>query len=351
MKKKKRLNLLIIGHKGYVGTSLIKYFSKKKKYFNINGIDSNLFYFNNYYKNKNNFVDEQISDLRKIKKKMLPNNINVVIYLAAVSNDPMGSSFKNATKSINFTHCIKIAKMAKNLGVSKFIFASSCSMYGKADNSKRKETDMLNPLTDYSISKVKTENFLSKIANKDFKIISLRFATAAGLSDNLRLDLVFNDFVATAVKKKKIELLSSGDSWRPLIHVDDMSRVIYWSIKYKNKKNFLAINIGSDKWTFKIIDLAKKISKIIGNVKVVILNEANIDKRSYKVDFSLFKKIAPKYQPKKNFVKAVNELKEFLFKEKKNLNNFRNSKKWSRLKCLNYLINKQKINRNLFWLK
>jgi nucleoside-diphosphate-sugar epimerase len=179
----------------------------------------------------------------------------------------------------------------------------------------------------------------------------MRFATAAGLSTNLRLDLVFNDFIASSVLTKKIELLSSGNSWRPLIHVRDMSRAIKWAIEYKSKKNFLPINIGSDKWNFKIIKLAEKISKIVKGAKIIVKDKKNVDKRSYKVNFNLFKKLAPRHQPNTNFRASVIELKNFLFKEKKNLKNFRNSPKWSRLSMLNYLVKNKKIDKKLLLIK
>ena len=343
--------ILVIGHKGYVGTILIRYLKNINKYkFSINGIDTNLFSLNNYNKYKKLSISNINLDCRKINLSKLPFKPNIIIYLAAVSNDPMGRNFKVATNDINYLNCIKLAKQAKELGVEKFIFASSCSMYGSSGNALKKEGDKLQPLTDYAKSKVNSEKKLSKIASKDFKVISLRFATAAGLSDNLRLDLVFNDFIANATLKREIELLSSGSSWRPLIHVKDMAKAFHWAADYKMRQNFLAVNIGSDNWNFRIIDLAKKISKIIKNVNIKI-NDGNVDKRSYRVDFSLFKKIAPKYQPSMKFNTAVRELEFFFKKQKSTLKNFRNSPKWSRLSRLNNLIKKKKINKKLYWIK
>ena len=157
--------------------------------------------------------------------------------------------------------------------------------------------------------------------------------------------------MATAVLKNKIELLSNGDSWRPLIHVNDMARAIHWSIKYNSSKNFLPINIGSNTWNFKILELAKKISAIIGDVEVTKKNIQIKDKRSYIVDFQLFRKLAPNYQPIMDLAKSVNDLKRFLNLKKKELINFRNSEKWSRLANLKYLIKKNYINKKLFWIK
>jgi|TARA_B110000037_G_C17116984_1_gene504193 nucleoside-diphosphate-sugar epimerase len=345
--------ILIIGNLGYVGIPLVKHLKNiDKSNHKIYGLDKDLFFLNDYAKHDVEiYPDLQIyKDCRKVNLKKIPTKIDVVIYLAAVSNDPMGNVFKKATEDINFQHCIKLAQQAKNLKVKKFIFASSCSMYGASGDNLKKETDKLNPLTDYAISKVKAEQALKKMSDKNFKTISLRFATAAGFSQNLRLDLVFNDFIASAVYKKKIELLSAGSSWRPLIHVNDMARAIAWAVNFNNSKFFLPINVGSKAWNFRIIDLAKKIAKIIGNVKVVIKDKNAVDKRSYKVDFTLFNKLAPNFKPETNFRSSVIELKNFCIKHKKYLHKFRKSPKWSRLSALNHLIDKKKLNKDLYWV-
>ena len=198
------------------------------------------------------------------------------------------------------------------------------------------------------VSKVRSEKYLKKLSSNKFKVFALRFATAAGMSNNLRLDLVFNDFVANSVLEKQIILLSNGQSWRPLIHVNDIAKSIFWALNYKLKRNFIAINIGSETWTFKIIDLAKKIAKIIPDTKIHINNADKFDKRSYRVNFNLFKKLAPKYQPTSNIKKSVIELAKFLKKEKKNLKNFRKLPKWSRLSRLNYLVKNNTIDKRLY---
>lgn len=339
--------ILILGSDGYVGSVLVNYF-KKKNIYKLIGIDAQWFHKSN---SRKKYKDVDRKDIRHFNLRSINFIPETIIYLAAISNDPMGREFKEVTHQINFKECLRLAKCAKALGVKKFIFASSCSIYGASGSKMRKESDKLQPITDYAISKVNAEKALRYVSSNKFKVISLRFATAAGLSPNLRLDLVFNDFVASAVLKNKIELLSNGDAWRPLIHVNDMARAIHWAIKYNSSKNFLPINIGSNSWNFKILDLAKKISYIIGNVEVVTKSKKTKDKRSYKVDFTLFKKLAPNYQPAMNITKSVNDLKNFLNSKKNSLYNFRNSEKWSRLANLKYLIKKNYINKKLFWIK
>ena len=263
----------------------------------------------------------------------------------------MGSKFKNATNEINTKSCIKLANQAKAIGAKKFIFASSCSIYGASGNISRKEKDPIQPLTDYAISKVKAEEGLEKISDKNFQVISLRFATAAGYSPKLRLDLVFNDFVASATAKKFIKILSDGSAWRPLIHVDDMSKAMLWAVKEKQNPNFLPMNVGSDLWTFRIINLAKAISKIIKNTTISVNKKNFVDKRSYTVNFELFKKLAPKYQPTTSFKNATLLLQMKLKENNLNLFNFRKSKELIRLNTLNDLIRKKYLNKKLFWRK
>ena len=342
--------ILILGHLGYIGPVLIK---KLKSSYYICGVDTHWFKSKIYTKSyRQNYLPHKniIKDIRRLSLKDLDFVPDAIIYLAAISNDPMGSEFEKVTHEINTKCCLKIAKEAKKLGVKKFIFASSCSIYGAAGNKKKKENNKIQPLTDYAISKVKSEKHLKNISSKNFQVISLRFATAAGFSPKIRLDLVFNDFVVNSITKKEILILSNGEPWRPLIHVKDMSRAIEWSINYKPKINFLAINIGSDKWTFRIKDLAKKIANILGNVKVKLNENNQPDKRSYTVDFSLFKSLAKNFQPIEKLDKSVEELAINLKKSRLNFNNFRNSKKFIRLKTLKNLQEKKFIDKKLFWI-
>ena len=342
-------NILILGCSGYVGTVLVKHI--KKKYFTM-GIDTD--WFKTKVIDHNNYKEFKpkkylIADLRTLNLEKLEFRPDVIIYLAAISNDPMGKEFRKLTHEINTRYCEKIAKQAKKIGVRKFIFASSCSIYGAAGDTKKKETHKISPLTDYAKSKVNSEIKLKKLSNNKFKVISLRFATAAGYSPKLRLDLVFNDFIANAVTKKKILILSDGTPWRPLIHVKDMARAIDWAIQYRLKQNFLAINIGSDKWTFTIKKLAHIVSSTLGKTKVVLNKNNQPDKRSYTVDFSLFKKVCKDNQPSENINNAIKILAKKIRKSNLNFKNFRNSQKFIRLKTLIDLQKKNKLDKNLYW--
>ena len=219
----------------------------------------------------------------------------------------MGREFEQPTDDINAGAAISLCKIADKADVKSFVFASSCSMYGAGSDSPKSEDDTLNPLTAYAKSKVKVEKELAAYDGNGIKITCLRFSTACGSSPMLRLDLVLNDFVASAIKFGKISVLSDGSPWRPLIHVDDMARAIDWAIS-RTGVDYEYVNVGSDTWTWQIGELAKDVARVIGNIDVEINLDAAPDKRSYRVNFDKFKRLAPDYQPQKNFDQAVNEL-------------------------------------------
>jgi nucleoside-diphosphate-sugar epimerase len=235
-----------------------------------------------------NTIETIFKDIRDIEENDLK-GVEKIVHLAAISNDPMGKLFKDETHHVNFLSTINLAEIGKRVGVKKFIFASSCSMYGSAPGKPRKENDILNPLTDYASSKVNSEVGLKNLATDDFKVICLRFSTACGFSPNLRLDLVLNDFIASSIVNKNITVLSDGSPWRPLIHVKDMAKSIEWALNFEIENNFEEYNVGSDEWTWQIKDLAKNLGSLLNGIEVSINNDASPDKRSYKVDFSKFK--------------------------------------------------------------
>lgn len=342
------MRLLITGNLGYIGTELTAYLKKKYKKYYIVGYDTgffkkNLIKSNNYsYSSK---VDYQIDkDIRKLNKQDL-NGIDAIIHLAALSNDPIGKKYQRLTKIINLDASKKLFNLASQKNVKKFIFASSCSVYGLGGNKAKLENSSLSPLTDYAKSKIYFEKYAKKRNNK-IEFTSLRYSTACGISSRIRLDLVLNDFVASALLNNKIELLSKGDAWRPLIDVHDMCRSIDWALHRSGKKNII-VNVGKNSNNIKIINLAKKVQKYFPKLKLVVNEKAASDKRSYKVDFSFFKKIATGYQPIKTLDQTILEIKKFL-KNKKIKKKFRESN-LIRLRKLGDLQTKRQITKNLFW--
>lgn len=347
------MKILVTGNMGYIGPSVIDQLRTSYPDAALIGLD--IGYFGNCITSTDVLpecrVDSQhFADIRRFPEEAL-NGVEAIVHLAGISNDPIGNRFEEVTLDINYRASINLAKKAKKAGVKSFVFASSCSMYGSAEDSARTEQSQLNPLTAYAKSKVFTERDLEPLAGKGFNVTSLRFSTACGWSARLRLDLVLNDFVAGAVASKRITILSDGTPWRPLINVKDMARAIDWAItrESSNGGEFLAVNVGSDEWNYQVKDLAEAVARIIPGVDVSINKDAQPDKRSYRVNFGLFKKLAPKYQPRVDLPESIKELKKGLEAMKFKDGEFRNSRHM-RLKVLTELQEKGLLNEKLQWM-
>ena len=219
------MKILVIGNMGYVGPAVVRELSLKHPDAVLHGYDNA--YFAHCLTGADSFPErylarQYLGDVRHLPEGMLE-GYTAVVQLAAISNDPMGSRFAEVTREVNQEASIRIARQAAREGVRQFVFASSCSVYGVASGEPRKETDPLSPMTAYAMSKIGTEEALADLPG-DMVITNLRFATACGMSARLRLDLVLNDFVACALSQRKITVLSDGTPWRPIVHVEDISR-------------------------------------------------------------------------------------------------------------------------------
>ena len=345
------MRILVTGNTGYIGPVVLRQLRKAFPQATLVGLDKG--YFAHCLTNADVLPEcradiQFFADVRRLPAEAL-RGVDAVVHLAAISNDPMGNTFEEVTYDINFRASVELARQAKAAGVKSFVFASSCSMYGLADDTPRKETSALNPLTAYAKSKVKTEVELQKLADKGFTVTCLRFATACGMSDRLRLDLVVNDFVACAVTSKNITILSDGTPWRPLIHVRDMARAFEWAIgRDKAHGDFLAVNVGSNIWNYQVKQLAEAVAKVVPGVSISINKNAPPDNRSYRVDFALYERLAPKHQPQVDLLSAVAELREGLEAMGFNDPNFRSSK-YMRLEVLKQLRKKGLLDGNLEW--
>ena len=346
------MKILITGNLGYIGPVVTKHLRTIYPDAELVGLDTG--YFANcvnaeYLLPEQNLDVQYYADIRKVPDYML-HGVDSIVHLAGVSNDPIGNRFEDVTLDINHKASIRLAEQSRKMGVRSFVFASSCSMYGEAEDGARTEDSQLNPLTAYARSKVYTERDLSLLADEVFNVTCLRFSTACGMSDRLRLDLVLNDFVAAAVASKRILIFSDGSPWRPLINVKDMARAIEWAVhrEAKNGGSFLAVNVGSNDWNLQVKDLAEAVADIIHGVKISINKDAQPDKRSYRVNFDLFQKLAPNHLPQHDLTATIKELKEGLESINFNDSDFHNSR-YIRLKVLNDLREKGLLDDQLEW--
>jgi nucleoside-diphosphate-sugar epimerase len=345
------MNILITGNTGYIGPVLIRHLRQTLPHHRYAGFDNG--YFAHVLTGASRLPETQFDaqywgDLREFPNDLL-DSVDVLVHLAAISNDPMGNRFGPVTEAINDKASRALAAEAKRRGVRSFVLASSCSMYGYAEGAPRDESSTLNPLTAYARSKVSMEKALQGLADDKFIVTSLRFATACGMSDRLRLDLVLNDFVACAMTTGEITILSDGTPWRPLIDVADMSRAIEWAIRRQPGASgpaFVAANIG--KTNYQVIDLARAVAAAIPGTRISVNPDAAPDKRSYQVDFSLFQSIAPAHQPQVSLRQSIEELKSGMERMNFADGEFRSSD-YMRLKVLERHVQRRRLTDDLRW--
>ncbi len=348
------MRILITGNMGYVGPVLARYL--KRIYPNINLIGYDTGFFGHSLTGTESLPElvyecQYIGDVRDIEFAHLK-QVDAIVHLAAISNDPMGNEFEVITDQINRKASIRLARMAIESGVKNFVFASSCSIYGQAMGGPRSEGDTLNPLTAYAKSKVGTESDLKGLDLGEMVVTCLRFATACGMSDRLRLDLVLNDFVACAVTSKEITVLSDGSPWRPLIDVEDMSRSIDWAMNRTKHEGgqYLVINAGRNENNYQVKDLAMTVSRLISGTSLNINTDAPPDLRSYKVDFSLYESLATGYLPSVSLEASIERLRAGLDRMVFINKNFRDSP-YMRLNTLRRHMASGRLGHDFRWVR
>jgi nucleoside-diphosphate-sugar epimerase len=348
------LRILITGNMGYVGPVVAAHLRATLPAAELIGYDAGFFAhcLTTPGPLPERILDAQhFGDVRALPPSLLK-GVDAVVHLAAISNDPMGVRFEAVTDEINHRASLAVAEAARDAGVKRFAFASSCSIYGLAAGDTRKETDPLNPLTAYARSKIAAEEGLKQMDRGGMGVTCLRFATACGMSPRLRLDLVLNDFVAGALASGEVSVLSDGTPWRPLIDVRDMARAIEWAITGDGVEpgGFLSINAGSDDWNVQVGELAHAVAAGAPGTRVSINKDAPPDKRSYRVDFSLFRKMAPDHQPRVTLADSVARLRDGLdaigFADR----DFRSSQQ-IRLKVLDRHMEAGRLGEDLRWTR
>ena len=356
-------NILITGSKGYIGSFLTSYL--KKKNYNILGVDIGFFRNCCLYKDKKK-QETVYKDVRNITESDLK-NIDVIVHLAGISNDPLNTLSSKTVYDPTRKYTFELAQKAKKLGI-KFIFASSCSVYGATNNKLLlNENSHPNPQTGYSLNKLQIEKDLEKIADKNFFPICLRFATIFGVSKRIRFDVVINMLVGMAITNKKIILNSNGMAWRPSLYIEDACSAIEHAIKYKKKKNddkILILNIGRNDNNLTVIDIANKIKNAVKGSEIIFLNKYkdlnnNLitdrkikngkDTRTYKVSFNKIKKKFTNYRCRHTIQQGIKKMIKELIKLKLNKKIFYN-KKFYRLQYFEYLYKRKLVDNSLKWI-
>ncbi len=345
-------HILIAGNMGYVGPAVVRHLRDTFASAQLTGFDTG--YFAHCLTGaatlpENQLDAQRFGDIRAAPIELL-HGVDAVVNLAAISNDPMGKAFEDATHAINYEAGIRLASLAKQAGAKAFVFASSCSVYGFAEGGPRIESDPLHPLTAYARSKIASETALQALASDDFTVTCLRFPTACGMSDRLRLDLVLNDFVASAIAARRIDILSDGSPWRPLIDTNDMALAIEWATQRSAHTggSFVAVNVGRGNRNYQVRQLAEAVAAEIPGVAISINRDAAPDKRSYQVDFSLYQKLAPQHLPRFDLRDSIRGLADGLTNMGFADTAFRNSK-YMRLRVLEELKQTGRLDERLVW--
>ena len=340
------MHILVTGDKGYIGAVMVPMLLKAGH--TVEGLDSDWFEHSAFSKPLST-VPSKKKDLRDIDSSDLA-GFDAVIHLAALSNDPLGDLNPALTYEINHLASVRLAKLAKENGVKRFLFSSSCSTYGAAGPEELlDEHAEFRPVTPYGRSKVLVEQDVAKLADSSFSPTFLRNATAYGVSPRLRFDLVLNNLVAWAVTTKRILIKSDGTPWRPIVHIEDISRAFLGMLTApKDLIHCQAFNVGSSQENYQIRDLAEIVNSIVPDCKVEYATDGGPDTRCYRVNFSKFAKAFPNSQPIWNAHKGAIQLYEAIQQSGLQLEDFEGPR-FKRISHIQELLNSGRLDSDLRW--
>lgn len=339
------IKILVTGNNGYVGTVLTEVLMQKG--YSVTGLDVN--YFESCALEP---VNQNLAQIGKDIREIDSNDVagfDAIIHLAGLSNDPLGELAPNLTEEINFGGTIKLAELARKAGVKRFVYASSQSMYGISDteNELDEYNSEKNPVTAYARTKWEAELELKKMHSDDFIVACFRPSTVFGASPRLRCDIVFNNLVACAYTTGKIEILSDGSPWRPVVHIRDVCQAFIAGLEAPaDLVGGKAFNVGIPNGNFNVRDLAKAAQRSVPGSDLIFLNE-HTDPRTYRVSFKrILSELHDYFQPKWDLDKGGKELVDYFNKINFTENEFR-GKTCNRLAQLKYLQENQVIDNQL----
>lgn len=339
------MRVLITGHNGYIGSVLTPLVRAAGH--DVVGLDTFLFEGTTFGKNGDQ-VESMRMDLRDVEVDDL-RGFDAVMHLAALSNDPLGNVNPQLTYDINHLGSVRLASLAKQAGIKRLIFASSCSLYGIAGDEMLKEEAAFNPVTPYGVSKVLFEQDVAKLADDDFSPTFLRNSTAYGVSPRLRADVVVNNLVAIAFTTGEVVIQSDGTPWRPLVHIEDITRA-FLAVLHAPRElvHNEAFNVGRSEENYRVRDLGELVEQVVPGSKVRYAEGGGPDPRCYKVDCAKIARVLPEFQPQWTVRRGMEQLRD-AFKANGLTREDLNGDKFFRIKRIRALQSEGLLDESLRW--